>query len=345
MQSKGECLNIDTYAQSAKSELATCDSLERLSQWHHQHLSRQGQLTGLKRQIGTIPPEERKAFGQSINALANELESAFYAQQERLRTRQRQAQWRESAVDMTLPSPALVSGLGHPVKNMLTQIIDIFRQWGFEVSESPEIDSDALCFQALNIPPDHPARDMQDTFYLNNGQVLRPHTSPGQIYAMRAHAGKPFRAILPGVCYRQEDITPRSDIQFHQIEGLWIAEDLSLAHLKGLLTAFAQTLFGESQAVRFRGSYFPFTEPSVEVDIRCTLCDAKGCRLCKHTGWLELLGAGMVHPEVLKSGGYDPETMQGLAFGLGVERVVLLQHQIDDIRHFCQNDIHFLTQF
>ncbi len=211
--------------------------------------------------------------------------------------------------------------------------------------DSPHVESDENNFQHLNMPPDHPARDMQDTFFVEGGGVMRTHTSPGQIRAMQAFKPEPLRVIVPGLCYRYEDINPRKDIQFHQVEGLMIGPSVRLSDLKGLLLTFARRIFGPDQAIRTRGSYFPFTEPSLEVDIRCTLCQGKGCRVCKMSGWLELLGAGLMHPHVLRAGGYDPDKVQGVAFGLGVARILLLRHQLDDIRSLFQNDLRLLEQF
>jgi phenylalanyl-tRNA synthetase alpha chain len=216
---------------------------------------------------------------------------------------------------------------------------------GFSTFESRHTELDEYNFELLNMPPEHPARDMQDTFYLSDRTVLRTHTSAGQVRAMRLYAPEPVRVILPGLCYRHENITTRSEIQFHQIEGLMVGKTVRLSDLKGVLLRFARQAFGKDQRIRMRGSYFPFTEPSVEVDIRCTLCAGRGCRVCKHSGWLELLGAGLVHPVVLQNGGYDPQRVRGIAFGMGIERMVMLQYGIDDIRHFFQNDLRFLRQF
>jgi phenylalanyl-tRNA synthetase alpha chain len=227
----------------------------------------------------------------------------------------------------------------------LREVVGVFEQMGFVVYESPHVELDELNFELLNMPPDHPARDMQDTFYVSDDVVLRTHTSAGQVRAMRQLCPGPVRVILPGLCYRHENITPRSEIQFHQIEGLLVGPEVRLSDLKGVLLKFARALFGPNQAIRMRGSYFPFTEPSCEVDIRCTLCDGKGCRVCKQSGWLELLGAGLVHPVVLRNGGYDPTKVRGIAFGMGIERLVLLRHGIDDIRLIFQNDLRFLRQF
>jgi phenylalanyl-tRNA synthetase alpha chain len=217
---------------------------------------------------------------------------------------------------------------------------------GFEIYQTREVETDEMNFQLLNIPPDHPAREMQSTFYTTTpGVILRTHTSPGQIRVMRERCPEPIRVILPGKCYRYEQITPRYDVQFTQVEGLAVGRNIRMSDLKGVLTEFARQMFGPETAVKLRGSYFPFTEPSVELDIRCILCEGRGCRVCKDTGWLEILGAGMVHPTVLRNGGYDPKEYTGFAFGMGPERIAMLKHRIEDIRLFLGNDLRFLEQF
>jgi phenylalanyl-tRNA synthetase alpha chain len=216
---------------------------------------------------------------------------------------------------------------------------------GFQIFDSREVESDLYNFELLNIPPYHPARDMWDTFYINDRVVLRTHTSPGQIRAMQAFYPHPIRVILPGMCYRYEAITARSEIMFHQVEGLAVGPNITMADLKGVLVNFARRMFGDDRQVRFRCSHFPFTEPSVEMDMDCLVCAGKGCTICKHSGWLEILGAGMVHPQVLRNGGYDPEMCSGFAFGMGPERITMLKYGINDIRFFFSNDLRFLEQF
>jgi phenylalanyl-tRNA synthetase alpha chain len=230
----------------------------------------------------------------------------------------------------------------------MREVLDVFQRMGFSVFESPHVETDDYNFGLLNMPADHPARDMQDTFYLDGERLLRTHTSAGQIRAMRELGGngtRPVRVVLPGLCYRNENITTRSEIQFHQVEGLLVGRTVRMSDLKGVLLQYARLLFGPEQRVRLRGSYFPFTEPSVEVDIRCTLCNGNGCRVCKQTGWLELLGAGMVHPVVLANGGYDPDEWRGFAFGMGIERTVLQRYDIHDIRYLFGNDLRLLQPF
>ena len=336
---------LTAYADEAIIALTAIKTIADLEAWHQAHLSRQGALTQHKRSIGQLPVEQRKGFGAAVNQVAVRLEQAFSAHSEAIKLQQLTARMRKQSIDVTLPARSRRQGRYHPITSMLREICTVFSHMGFSVFESPHVELDETCFQLLNIPKHHPARDMQDTFFVSDEVVLRPHTSPGQIRAMRECAPGPVQVILPGLCYRYEDITPRSEIQFHQVEGLLVGEHVCFSDLKGILLRFARMVFGEQQAIRVRGSYFPFTEPSVEVDIKCTLCDGEGCRVCKYSGWLELLGAGMVHPRVLENGGYDPQKVRGIAFGMGVERMVLLRYQIEDIRYFFQNDLRFLSQF
>jgi len=252
----------------------------------------------------------------------------------------------EGAVDVTLPGHPVLRGRLHPSIRTLRRILQIWADMGFQVYRSRDVETDEYNFQLLNFPPHHPARDMQDTFYTTQSDVLlRTHTSPGQIHAMRAYCPQPIRVVLPGMCYRYEQITARSEIQFHQVEGLAVGYHIRFTDLKGTLTDFAQRMFGAGRKTRFRASYFPFTEPSAEMDVECILCHGRGCRLCKYTGWLEILGCGMVHPVVLQNGGYDPTIYSGYAFGMGVERIAMLCYGIEDIRYFWGNDLRFLEQF
>ncbi len=236
-------------------------------------------------------------------------------------------------------------GAYHPTTTALRQIVQILSQMGFQVFDSREVESDDLNFGLLNFAPGHPAREMQDTFFTTNPDViLRTHTSPGQMHAMRAYAPEPIRVIVPGKCYRNEDVTARAEMMFYQVEGLVVGRSITFSDLKGVLLNFANQMYGEGRKIRFRKSYFPFTEPSVEVDIDCILCGAQGCRMCKYSGWLEILGAGMVHPVVLRNGGYDPAEFSGFAFGMGIERQAILKRSIDDIRYFYDNDVRFLER-
>ncbi len=253
---------------------------------------------------------------------------------------------REEEIDVTLPGRPTGRGRIHPANQMLRTIVRIWAEMGFQVYRSREVETDEFNFGLLNMPPHHPARDQWDTFYTTDPEVvLRTHTSPGQIHVMRQRAPEPIRVVLPGMCYRYEQVTARSEIQFNQVEGLAVGRGISLADLKGTLTAFARRLFGAQVATRFRAAHFPFTEPSAEMDVECFVCGGEGCPVCKGTGWLEVLGCGMVHPQVLANGGYDPAEFSGYAFGMGPERLTMLKHRIEDIRYFWTNDLRFLEQF
>jgi phenylalanyl-tRNA synthetase alpha chain len=301
-------------------------------------------MNAWRKRIGGQPAEQRKEFGARVNAVSNALKDAYESQKQRVADLELERQIRAESVDVSLPARALSVGGYHPVTSTIRRVERVFHEMGFSTFDSPHAELDEYNFELLNMPPEHPARDMQDTFYLSESTVLRTHTSAGQVRAMRLYAPNPVRVILPGLCYRHENITLRSEIQFHQIEGLMVGKTVRLSDLKGVLLRFARQVFGKDQRIRMRGSYFPFTEPSVEVDIRCTLCGGSGCRVCKMSGWLELLGAGLVHPVVLQNGGYDPREVRGIAFGMGIERMVMLLYGINDIRHFFQNDLRFLSQ-
>jgi len=341
---------LDGYRDSALEELALVGSEAALAEWARIHLAASGRLNQWKRSIGKQPKTERRAFGQAIHQVGQALTSAFEGRKTAIETEALAARLGAERVDLSLPARPRRRGGLHPLVRTLRDITRVFGDMGFSVFESRHVETDYFNFQALNMPPHHPARDMQDTFYVDGGEgpksrVLRTHTSAGQIHAMRTLGPGPIRVILPGLCYRNEDVTTRSEMQFHQVEGLMVGPKVRMSDLKGILLQFARAIFGPDQQVRLRGSYFPFTEPSVEVDIQCTLCAGEGCRVCKYTGWLEILGAGLVHPVVLEHGGYDPVTHRGIAFGMGVERMVMLQHGIDDIRQFFRNDVRFLEHF
>ncbi|MDB4932182.1 MAG: Phenylalanine--tRNA ligase alpha subunit [Myxococcaceae bacterium] len=342
--------DLDLAAQqtTALQALDAADSSEALEQFYRAWLAPSGVTTRLKRGIGRLPAEQRAAFGKDVNALHTLLETTFQGRRESIKTRELAARIAAEARDVTLPPRPRPAGAYHPVTLVMREVLDVFQRMGFSVFESPHVETDDYNFGLLNMPADHPARDMQDTFYLDGERLLRTHTSAGQIRAMRelgANGTKPVRVVLPGLCYRNENITTRSEIQFHQVEGLLVGKSVRMSDLKGVLLQYARLLFGPDQRVRLRGSYFPFTEPSVEVDIRCTLCAGNGCRVCKQTGWLELLGAGMVHPVVLANGGYDPDEWRGFAFGMGIERTVLQRYDIHDIRYLFGNDLRLLQQF
>jgi phenylalanyl-tRNA synthetase alpha chain len=298
------------------------------------------------RRVAELPKEERPTFGQRANQLKNELETAYEAQAVAVKTAELEQSLTAGALDVTLPGRPLETGRLHPSTQNLRRIYQIWADMGFQVYRSRDVETDEMNFQLLNFPLHHPAREMQDTFYTTNPDVLlRTHTSPGQIRVMREYQPEPIRVVLPGMCYRREQITARSDIQFNQVEGIAVGRGIRFSDLKGTLITFTSRLYGEGRAVRFRASYFPFTEPSAEMDVQCFLCKGKGCRMCKYSGWLEILGCGMIHPNVLRNGGYDPAEFSGFAFGMGPERITILKHGVEDIRNFWANDLRFLEQF
>ncbi len=330
----------------ALAELKKLDSQTDLDDWYGRTIGRQGEATLMLRRVGELPKEERPAFGRRANQVKQALEAAYEGRAAQVKAAELEKSLRQGAIDVTLPGRPVQTGRLHPATQTLRQIYDIFAEMGFQVYRSPDVETDMYNFQWLNMPPHHPARDMWDTFYTTQeGVILRTHTSPGQIRAMRQFCPEPIRVILPGMCYRYEQITARSEIQFNQVEGLAVGHHITMTDLKGTMAEFASRLFGQGRRMRFRSSHFPFTEPSVEVDMDCILCRGEGCSVCKDTGWLEVGGAGMVHPVVLRNGGYDPDVYSGFAFGMGPERSTMLKHGITDIRHFWANDLRFLEQF
>ena len=337
---------LNRLEEEALKALEAAEDEEALDQWYRAYLGRKGAVTQMVRSVGTLPKEERPAFGRRANEVKQALEAAYADRREAVRRMVLARALEEGAVDVTLPGRPVVRGRLHPATRTLREIYAIFADMGFQVYRSRDVETDEYNFQLLNMPPHHPARDMWDTFYTTQeGVLLRTHTSPGQIHAMREFAPEPVRVILPGMCYRYEQITARSEIQFHQVEGLAVGRNITMTDLKGTLAEFARRMFGPERKMRFRCSHFPFTEPSVEMDIDCILCEGQGCPVCKHTGWLEILGAGMVHPVVLRNGGYDPDVYSGFAFGMGPERITMLKYGISDIRYFWGNDLRFLEQF
>ncbi len=329
--------------ESAQRELAQADTEQKVSQIRVAYLGRKGKLTQLLRGLRELPPVQRPRAGELANALKAELEKQIERLLVRLREEAKQRTLTEEKIDITLPGTPLVRGRLHPITQVMDQIVDIFTKMGFRVAEGPQVELDYYNFEALNIPRDHPARDMHDTFYFSEEVLLRTHTSPVQIRVMESQR-PPIQIIAPGVVYRRDSDISHTPM-FHQVEGLMVDEGISFVHLKGVLTSFVQQMFGEKTRLRFRPSFFPFTEPSAEVDIGCVICKGKGCRVCGGTGWLEILGSGMVDPEVFKTVGYDPEEVTGFAFGMGIERIAMLKYGINDIRLFFTNDMRFLEQF
>ena len=337
---------VELLRGEALAALGRAKTQPELQDWHRDFLGRKGRITALMRSVGALPKEERAAGGVTANALKAVLESAFNERQAELERVELLARAQVADFDVTLPGRPYANGRLHPTTATIRQIVSIFGHMGFEVYESPEVETDEYNFGLLNMPPDHPARDMWDTFYTTRpGLILRTHTSPGQIHAMRQFAPAPIRVLSIGKCFRYEEVTARSESMFYQVEGLAVGRGITFSDLKGVLLKFVDTLFGPGQKLRFRKSYFPFTEPSVEVDVSCAICGGTGCAICKHTGWLEVMGAGMVHPRVLANGNYDPAIFSGFAFGMGPDRLTMLKYRIDDIRYFFSNDVRFLDQF
>jgi phenylalanyl-tRNA synthetase alpha chain len=337
---------LDELYEKSLAELKQVEETAVLESWYKETLGRKGSIYLMTRQVGQLTAEERPVFGKRINAVKQELEAAYEQRLAELKTVELQAQMAASAIDVTLPGRQQWRGRLHPATQTLRDIYRIWGDMGFQVYRSRDVETDEYNFELLNIPQDHPARDMWDTFHTTTpGVILRTHTSPGQIHAMHEYYPEPIRVILPGMCYRYEQVTARAELQFHQVEGLAVGKNITMADLKGTLTDFARRMFGENRQVRFRANYFPFTEPSAEMDVECILCNGDGCNVCKYTGWVEILGCGMVHPTVLRNGGYDPDIYSGFAFGMGPERIAMLKYRIDDIRYFWGNDLRFLEQF
>ena len=327
----------------ALADIAGARSTSALEQVRVRVLGRSGELTALLRGLGKVPAAERPRVGQEANQAKSRLEAAIEKRLETLKLEEHRQALQSQRLDLTLPGRATPPGAVHPLIRVQDEIIEIFEGLGFSVAEGPEVESDYYNFAALNFPDDHPARDMQDTFHLSADTLLRTHTSPVQIRTMKSQP-PPVRIICPGKVYRRDSDTTHSPM-FHQVEGLAVDTSSSMGDLKGTLELFAREMFGPDAGIRFRPSFFPFTEPSAEADVRCFACSGAGCRLCKQSGWLEILGSGMVHPNVLRNVGYDPEHVTGWAFGMGVERVAMLKYGIDDIRLFFENDMRFLGQF
>ncbi len=338
--------------QTAQSTLEAAEDTAALEAWYADTLGRKGAITLQVRAVGQLPVEDRPAFGKRVNEIKQALEAAYATRAEVVKHAELARELEASAIDVTLPGRPMTPGHLHLTTQTLRQIYSIFGRMGFEVYDAPDVELESYNFDLLNIPEYHPARDMWDTFWVQQQVrnsptrlLLRTHTSPGQMRAMRERYPEPIRVILPGKCYRYEQITARSEHQFYQVEGLAVGKNITMTDLIGTLTQFTNMFYGPGHKMRVRSSYFPFTEPSIEVDMDCILCGGKGCRVCKYTGWLEIAGAGMVHPVVLKNGGYDPDEWSGFAFGPGVERPAMLKYNVNDIRYFYGNDLRFLRQF
>ncbi len=334
---------LDALAAEAKARAASCPGLADLEALKVELFGKKGAITAQLKSLGALPPEERKAAGARINAVRDGLTAAIDARKAQLEREQLERQLAAGRIDVTLPGRGQQPGGLHPITRTRRRIESLFRHAGFTVEEGPEVEDDWHNFEALNIPANHPARAMHDTFYFPDGRLLRTHTSPVQVRAMLRDA-PPLRMIMPGRVYRCDSDMTHTPM-FHQVEGLVVDEGVSLANLKAVLHDFVQRYFERSLGIRFRPSYFPFTEPSAEVDIECVFCSGAGCRVCKQTGWLEVAGCGMVHPNVLRNVGIDPERYTGYAFGMGIERLTMLRYNVNDIRLYFDNDLRFLRQF
>ena len=336
-------MNIDELKDKVERGISSIKTIEDVRKVKAYLVGRKGIFSEYIDTIKSLDKEERKVFGKEINSLKVSTENRLREIETRYEAEERRKEEQASLIDITMPGKIPLIGKKHPITQTFDEIIRIFASLGFSVAEGPDIESDYYNFEALNIPKDHPARDMQDTFYIKQGVVLRTHTSPVQVRVMESQL-PPVKIIAPGAVYRCDNDISHTPM-FHQVEGLMVDKNVKFSDLKGILSIFVHEMFGTKTPLRFRPSYFPFTEPSAEVDIGCVICNGDGCRVCKETGWLEILGSGMVHPQVFRIVGYDPEEVTGFAFGMGVERIAMLKFGIDDIRQFYYNDLRFLSQF
>lgn len=330
----------------ALQELQGVESPQTLNDLRVKYLGKKGALTEILRGMGGLSAEERPIIGQVANDVRAAIEAVIEEKAAAFQQAETNNRLLAETIDVTLPGKKLPTGAVHPLNKVAQEIEDVFVGLGYSIAEGPEVETDYYNFEALNLPKNHPARDMQDSFYVTDEILMRTHTSPVQVRTMKAKEGlTPVKVICPGKVYRRDDDDATHSFQFNQIEGLVIGKGIRMSDLKGTLLQFVQQMFGAQAQIRLRPSFFPFTEPSAEVDVTCVQCGGHGCRMCKQTGWLEILGCGMIHPRVLEMGGYDPDEVTGFAFGMGVERIALLKYGIDDIRHFYTNDLRFLGQF
>jgi len=337
---------LEALKSEALASVQEASDLKTLQYLRVKYLGKKGPITEVLRGMGKLSPEERPVIGQLANDIRNAIQAAIEDKQRKLEEEAIQKRLASETIDVTLPGRVMPKANIHPLTAIVEEIEDLFIGMGFSVEEGPEVETDYYNFEALNLPKDHPARDMQDSFYITEDLLLRTQTSPVQARSMEKHRGQgPVKIICPGKVYRRDNDDATHSHQFMQIEGLYVDKNVRLSDLKGVLTVFAKKMFGEDRDIRFRPSFFPFTEPSVEMDISCFRCKGDGCSLCKHTGWIEILGSGMVHPNVLEMSGFDPKVYTGFAFGMGPERIAMLKYGIDDIRHYYTNDRRFLSQF
>lgn len=338
-------MNIEEIKKQIDTDLSSVSRQNELNDIKSKYLGKEGIITLLQSKIREVPNEDKKEYGMKVNEVKTLFNTKYEEIKKRLEEDEVNRKLEEETIDITLPSEKIAPGSIHPFNRIIEEVEDLFVSMGYDVVDGPEVETDEYCFKRLNVPDGHPARDAQDTFYITSEYLLRTQTSSAQAHTMEENTEKsPIRMICPGKVYRRDDDATHSH-QFGQVEGLVIDKDISLADLKGTLEVFAKKLLGESTKVRFRPSYFPFTEPSVEVDLSCFKCGGRGCSLCKDTGWIEVLGAGMVHPNVLRMGGYDPDVYTGFAFGTGLDRLAMFKYNIPDIRYLYTNDVRMLRQF
>lgn len=338
-------MQLDEIKKEAIVKIEAATTMQELNELRAYYMGKKSPLAEIMKTLASATIEEKKTIGAASNKVKQEIELAIANKRVAIENAEINAQLEKEAIDVTMDVYQFKNGSMHPLNKVIEELEDIFISMGYSIAEGPEVEVDVFNFEMLNVPKGHPARDMQDSFYINENVLVRTQTSPVQVRTLLEAAGKPVKIVCPGKVYRRDDDDATHSHQFMQFEGLVVDKNITMSDLKGTLSLLMKKMFGENRSIRFKPSYFPFTEPSVEVDVSCFKCGGKGCPMCKHTGWIEVLGAGMVHPNVLKGAGYDPEVYRGFAFGVGIERVTMLRHNIDDIRNFYTNDYRFLKQF
>lgn len=338
-------MQLDEIKKEAIVKIEAATTMQELNELRAYYMGKKSPLSEIMKTLASATIEEKKTIGAASNKVKQEIELAIANKRVAIENAEINAQLEKEAIDVTMDGYQFKNGSMHPLNKVIEELEDIFISMGYSIAEGPEVEVDVFNFEMLNVPKGHPARDMQDSFYINENVLVRTQTSPVQVRTLLEAAGKPVKIVCPGKVYRRDDDDATHSHQFMQFEGLVVDKNITMSDLKGTLSLLMKKMFGENRSIRFKPSYFPFTEPSVEVDVSCFKCGGKGCPMCKHTGWIEVLGAGMVHPNVLKGAGYDPEVYRGFAFGVGIERVTMLRHNIDDIRNFYTNDYRFLKQF
>lgn len=338
-------MQLDEIKKEAIVKIEVATTMQELNELRAYYMGKKSPLAEIMKTLASATIEEKKTIGAASNKVKQEIELAIANKRVAIENAEINAQLEKEAIDVTMDGYQFKNGSMHPLNKVIEELEDIFISMGYSIAEGPEVEVDVFNFEMLNVPKGHPARDMQDSFYINENVLVRTQTSPVQVRTLLEAAGKPVKIVCPGKVYRRDDDDATHSHQFMQFEGLVVDKNITMSDLKGTLSLLMKKMFGENRSIRFKPSYFPFTEPSVEVDVSCFKCGGKGCPMCKHTGWIEVLGAGMVHPNVLKGAGYDPEVYRGFAFGVGIERVTMLRHNIDDIRNFYTNDYRFLKQF